>query len=89
MPLVSCNRELILLLDRVHNLEIIGQAIVTETNHAHQTVTNLAAALEFAEKIGFPSHGLVVMFDKILSTLSIFLRCLLVDECGLSVAVFV
>ncbi|MFM6062276.1 MAG: DUF6671 family protein [Microcystis panniformis] len=64
LPLVSCNRELILLLDRVHNLEIIGQAIVTETNHAHQTVTNLAAALEFAEKIGFPSHGLVVMFDK-------------------------
>ena len=27
LPLVSCNRELILLLDRVHNLEIIGQAI--------------------------------------------------------------
>jgi sulfur carrier protein ThiS len=64
LPIVSCNRELILLCDRVHNLEIIGQAIVTETNHAHQTVINLSDALEFAEKVGFPAHGLVVMVDK-------------------------
>jgi hypothetical protein len=63
-PIVTCNREIVLLFDTVNHLEIVGQAISTDTNHAHQTVTTIEAALSFAETIGFPEHGLVVMFDR-------------------------
>lgn len=63
IPFLPCNREIVLLSDREHNLEIIGQAISTETNYCHQPVTSLEEVLTFAQKIGFPTHGLVVMSD--------------------------
>lgn len=63
MPFLPCDREIVLLSDRTHDLEIVGQAISTETNYCAQPVTNLEAALAFAQKIGFPDHGLVVMSD--------------------------
>lgn len=62
-PFISANREIVLLLDKQHDLMIYGEELSTETNHNHQTVKTLEEALEFAEKIGFPEHGLVVMFD--------------------------
>ena len=63
-PYICCDREIVLLLDLKNNLEIIGQEIATETNFSHQTVSTVQEALDFAEKIGFPEHGLVVMFEK-------------------------
>ncbi|MEA5535280.1 DUF6671 family protein [Crocosphaera sp. XPORK-15E] len=60
-PFVSCDREIVLLLDLEHNLEIIALEISLETNHSHQKIKNVQEALEFAEKVGFPEHGLVVM----------------------------
>ena len=63
-PYISCDREIVLLLDLTNNLEIIGQEIATETNFSHQRVSTVQEALDFAPKIGFPEHGLVVMFDK-------------------------
>ncbi|NJM89695.1 MAG: hypothetical protein HC847_23640 [Hydrococcus sp. RU_2_2] len=63
-PLISCDREIVLLLDKDNNLEIIGQEISTETNHNHKQVSTLKEALEFADKVGFPEHGLVVMSSK-------------------------
>lgn len=62
-PFVSCDREIIFLLDKQHNLEIIGQEISPETNHNHKTIKTLLEAFEFADKIGFPEHGLVVMVN--------------------------
>ncbi|MCU0535346.1 MAG: hypothetical protein MUD14_15770 [Hydrococcus sp. Prado102] len=63
-PFISCDREIILLLDKDNDLEIIGQELSTDTNHSHTQVSTLEEALEFAEKIGFPKHGLVVMSSK-------------------------
>lgn len=57
-PFISCDREIILLLDRDNDLEIIGQEISTETNHNHTQVSTIEEALEFAASIGFPEHGL-------------------------------
>ncbi|MGV2831407.1 DUF6671 family protein [Myxosarcina sp. GI1(2024)] len=61
LPFLVCDREIVLLRDCSHDLEIIGQAISTETNYCHQEISSLEAALVFAEKIGFPEHGLVAM----------------------------
>ncbi len=62
-PFISANREIVLLLDKQHDLIIYGEDLSTETNHNHQTVKTVEETLDFAEKIGFPDHALVVMFD--------------------------
>ncbi len=61
IPFVPCDRELVLLLDLEHNLEIVGQAISTETNYRSQTIRSIDEAVAFAQAVGFPEHGLVVM----------------------------
>lgn len=61
IPYLPCNRELVVLLDTVNDLEIVGQYFATNTNYRHQVVTSLDAALTFAQQVGFPTHGLVVM----------------------------
>jgi hypothetical protein len=63
-PLISSNREIVILLDKKHNLEIIGEEFSLETNHQHIVVESVEQALHFADKIGFPAHGLVVMFSE-------------------------
>jgi hypothetical protein len=60
-PAIACDRELVLLLDRGHNLELVGQTLSTETNYSQQQVTRYDQALAFALKAGFPEHGLVVI----------------------------
>ncbi|WP_421658744.1 DUF6671 family protein [Leptothermofonsia sp. ETS-13] len=63
-PAIPCNRELVLLLDKANQLEIVGQEFSLETNYSHTTVQDFQAALKFAEKVGFPEHGLVVMVSQ-------------------------
>jgi DNA-directed RNA polymerase subunit RPC12/RpoP len=63
-PFIPCNREIVILLDKTNDLEIIGQSFSTDTNYNHRVVTNLQEALEFATKIGFPEHALVVMLNS-------------------------
>lgn len=63
LPHLPINREIVLLLDREHELEIVGQEISTETNYSHQLVASLEQARDFAAKVGFPEHGLVVMLE--------------------------
>jgi DNA-directed RNA polymerase subunit RPC12/RpoP len=60
-PYLSCDRELVVLIDRQHELEVIGQVLTPETNYSHKVVTNLPAAQAFAQQVGFPQHGLVVI----------------------------
>lgn len=60
-PSIAYNRELVLLIDRQQGLEIVGQFVSTQTNYAHRQVNSLEAALQFAQQVGFPEHGLVVM----------------------------
>ena len=60
LPFVACDRELVLLLDRNHDLEIVGECLSTNTNYRSQAIHSPEEALAFAESVGFPQHGLVV-----------------------------
>jgi len=65
LPYLPCNRELVLLLDWEQPdqpLEILGEALSTATNFAQAQVSSLAEALEFAQTVGFPQHGLMLKF---------------------------
>lgn len=61
VPYLATNYEIVLLLDQSYGLELIGQAFSTETNYRHQLVESLQEACQFAQEVGFPEHGLVVM----------------------------
>ncbi|PZO59635.1 MAG: hypothetical protein DCF15_03335 [Phormidesmis priestleyi] len=61
LPFVPYSREFVLLLDTVHQLEIVGEAVSTHTNYRSQAIASLEEALSFAKSVGFPAHGLVVM----------------------------
>jgi hypothetical protein len=63
LPFGVCDREIVLFYDRQHQLEVIGEVLSREVNHQGQTVSSLAEALDFAQKVGFPEQGLVVMLD--------------------------
>lgn len=64
VPYIACNREIVILLDQLNNLEIIGEEISTETNFSHRLIESVDSAVKFAEEAGFPEHGLVVMIDS-------------------------
>ncbi len=61
LPMLPCDRELMVLVDRTNDLEVVGIALSTQTNFQSQTIHSVAESLEFAKKVGFPDHGLVVM----------------------------
>ena len=63
LPYLPYNREIVMLVDRDQELEVMGQTFSTETNYRQTQVTDLKAALAFAQKIGFPTHGLIAMPD--------------------------
>lgn len=61
LPFLALGRELILLIDRETGLELTGHDASPETNFDYAIVSNVAAAVEFAERVKFPDHGLIVM----------------------------
>ncbi|MBW4689109.1 MAG: hypothetical protein KME40_29465 [Komarekiella atlantica HA4396-MV6] len=63
LPYIYSNREIVILLDKENDLEIIGEEFSLETNFNYQVVDNLEEAENFARKIGFPEHGIVVRFE--------------------------
>ncbi|MBD2609434.1 hypothetical protein H6G81_34335 [Scytonema hofmannii FACHB-248] len=64
LPYISSNREIVILLDKENNLEIIGEEFSLETNHNFQIIHNVEEAYKFATKVGFPEHGLIVISDS-------------------------
>lgn len=60
-PLLPSDRELILLVDRRHDLVLRGEVLSLETNFNHATVSDLEEALAFGARVGFPEHGLIAM----------------------------
>ncbi len=65
LPYIYSNREIVILLDQENDLEIIGQVLSLETNFRHQVVDNIQQAYDFARKVGFPEHGLVISCKQI------------------------
>ncbi|HTL89793.1 MAG TPA: DUF6671 family protein [Leptolyngbya sp.] len=63
-PMLAYDRELVILIDVLNGLEIVGEAISTETNFNHCRVSNFDQANQFAIKIGFPEHKLIVMVHR-------------------------
>jgi len=59
-PFVPVNIEIVVLIDTKHDLEIVGESVSLETNFDHAYVSTLEEAKDFAKRIGFPSHGLVI-----------------------------
>jgi hypothetical protein len=57
---VPADEELLLLIDRKNNLEIVARTISTETNFAGQPIANVSELLDFARKAQFPEHGLLI-----------------------------
>lgn len=60
-PMLPCDRELVLLLDIANGLQLVGENLSLETNFRHKTIRSLLETQEFAQTVGFPSHGLIVM----------------------------
>ncbi|MCS6969059.1 MAG: hypothetical protein RMJ44_10220 [Cytophagales bacterium] len=60
VPFVASNHEIVMLLDEELGIQVVGQCLTAETNFAHQVVHSIEEAVAFAEKVGFPSHGLIV-----------------------------
>lgn len=63
-PFFSGNEEIVLLMDRKNELEIIGSELTTETNFSGEWVRSLDEVISFSERIGFPNHALVLRSDK-------------------------
>jgi hypothetical protein len=61
MPLIPCNREIVMLIDVAAELELVGEVVSTATNYRHATIRSVDEALGFAQEVEFPSHRLVVM----------------------------
>lgn len=61
MPLVPLGREIVVLHDRETGLELIGRHADLLTNFQHQTVATVQQATDFATRIGFPRHSLIVI----------------------------
>ena len=61
LPFVPLGREILVLIDRKTGFELIGYHADLSARYAHVPARTLAEALEFAERIGFPQHGLIVM----------------------------
>jgi len=53
MPYLPANREIVILLDLVNNLELIGESLSAETNYSHQLVSSIEEACGFYKKVGF------------------------------------
>lgn len=61
VPFIPFDSELVLLLDRRDGIEVAGYHATPRTNYAQCVVADADAATAFARRIGFPSHGVVVM----------------------------
>lgn len=62
--LLQVGIELVLLVDRRLGLEIPGEHVTTETNHARRRCRDLAEAAAFGERVGFPEHGLLLVLGE-------------------------
>ncbi len=61
IPFAPFGLELVVLIDRVSGLEVIGRDGSPETNFRHKVVSHCDEAMAFAERCGFPGHGMIVI----------------------------
>jgi hypothetical protein len=64
IPFIQSNLELIIFVDKKYGLEIRGHYRTEDTNMAGQYIKDVTEALAFANKVGFPEHGVIVRKSK-------------------------
>lgn len=60
----AANEELVLLIDKKNNLEILGRELSLDTNFDATTITNETELEVFANKVHFPSHAVIIRPSK-------------------------
>ncbi|MFM7600981.1 MAG: DUF6671 family protein [Pseudanabaena sp.] len=60
---VPFNHEVVFLLDQKHSFSVYGEFLSTDTNFRHQEISSYEQAYEFALKVGFPDHAIILMLD--------------------------
>ncbi|NVO14163.1 MAG: hypothetical protein HXX10_09020 [Rhodoplanes sp.] len=60
VPFAPLGVEIVLLADRATGIEIVGRFADLEAAWTHSVVTDIAAAVAFADRVGFPAQGVVV-----------------------------
>jgi hypothetical protein len=60
LPFIPLDIEMVMLIDKEQNLEVVGQSMSTETNFAQIVSTSWEEIEQFASQIGFPSHALII-----------------------------
>jgi hypothetical protein len=61
---VDADEEIMIFIDRKHNLEIIARELSTATNFNGRELNNLDELWDFANSVNFPSHGLILRKSK-------------------------
>ncbi len=56
--------ELVVLVDRLNSIEIVGRELSTDTNFDSADVASERELREFAERVGFPEHALILRAAK-------------------------
>lgn len=65
LPWATVNRELVVLIDRHHDLEIWGEALSWETQFQQRSLATWAEVEQFAAAVGFPDQGLIAMLGEV------------------------
>jgi len=60
LPLVPRGREIVVLFDSETGLEVVGTATDHQPRFDHVWVSNTQEAIAFAQRIGYPEHGVIV-----------------------------
>lgn len=60
IPFVSGDDELMMFLDKKNNIEIVAREVSSQTNFYGHLINSKEELLEFANKVLFPSHALII-----------------------------
>jgi len=61
VPFCAIGREIVVLIDRSTDLELVGHHATLKTNYSHAVIAEVPDGLAFAERVGFPDHGVIVL----------------------------
>lgn len=64
LPFIQSNLELVILVDKKNGLEILGHHRTGNTNMDGQYIKSVDEAIDFADRVGFPEHGVIVRKSK-------------------------
>lgn len=62
IPFVASDLEMVLLRDLQQDLEIVGLAHSSQTNHLGQEIRSLEDLEAFLKRVGFPEHGVILRY---------------------------